>query len=297
MRGEASIRAAYAAESGITPAHAGRSCVCPAFISRSQDHPRACGEKKRYYWLKLQDDGSPPRMRGEESRLLFPKLQTRITPAHAGRSDCAFCFTRSAKDHPRACGEKGRCLVCAVMHQGSPPRMRGEEGFPVCLETPLRITPAHAGRSILDFAEGVLSEDHPRACGEKNDCCQPQFDLQGSPPRMRGEDNFRWCGSSGQGITPAHAGRSELQSIIDQLFGDHPRACGEKAKVRPGQGCLPGSPPRMRGEVVRKVVLSMKIGITPAHAGRSLFPSYTCRAKRDHPRACGEKSMRNTTPA
>ena len=92
----------------------------------------------------------------------------------------------------------------------------------------------------------------------------------GSPPRMRGEDGR--CRSWGHicRITPAHAGRSSYGAACRLALWDHPRACGEKKlHSLPALRRL-GSPPRMRGEVFYENQLGGQLGITPAHAGRSL---------------------------
>ena len=49
----------------ITPAHAGKSIVIPRHIGFVWDHPRPCGEKQAFSFLKVRDFGSPPPMRGK----------------------------------------------------------------------------------------------------------------------------------------------------------------------------------------------------------------------------------------
>ena len=45
----------------------------------------------------------------------------------------------------------------------------------------------------------------------------------------------------------------------------------------------------MRGKVLEGVTEIIKLGITPAHAGKSAIYNNAFTAARDHPRACGEK--------
>ena len=45
----------------------------------------------------------------------------------------------------------------------------------------------------------------------------------------------------------------------------------------------------MRGKVKEAGGQNCKYGITPAHAGKSVFWLYLAMRRRDHPRACGEK--------
>ena len=46
----------------------------------------------------------------------------------------------------------------------------------------------------------------------------------------------------------------------------------------------------MRGKAAQESSLSIGVGITPAHAGKSEKTDWTTTCRRDHPRACGEKS-------
>ena len=65
--------------------------------------------------------------------------------------------------------------------------MRGKDEVKVSEEVWFRITPAYAGKSDNQPVAPSLPEDHPRVCGEK-------FVL-------------RPCYKSGDGITPAYAGK------------------------------------------------------------------------------------------
>ena len=74
---------------------------------------------------------------------------------------------------------------------------------------------------------------------------------------------------------------------------DHPRACGEKTPWSMPPMRAAGSPPRMRGKVHFCFGSPHCVGITPAHAGKSLRLHQVFRHCRDHPRACGEKIRTN----
>ena len=88
----------------------------------------------------------------------------RITPAHAGNS----CIYRRAhlafwdhpsgqnvldksfkQDHPRSCGEQILIAILMLVILGSPPLMRGTGGKSGDTGRRLRITPAHAGNSLI----------------------------------------------------------------------------------------------------------------------------------------------------
>ena len=51
-------------------------------------------------------------------------------------------------DHPRPCGEKLLKGIEPVMRRGSPPPMRGKVAAVALILTAIRITPAHAGKSV-----------------------------------------------------------------------------------------------------------------------------------------------------
>ena len=57
---------------------------------------------------------------------------------------------------------------------------------------------------------------------------------------------------------------------------------------------VPGSPPRVRGKVEFVLPAFTKFGITPARAGKSQKVILRYAPRRDHPRACGEKTESST---
>ena len=94
------------------------------------------------------------------------------------------------------------------------------------------ITPAYAGKSFHDACQIILSQDHPRLCGEKHHSGIFVKRFLGSPPPMRGKAVTGVTAAVAGRITPAYAGkRSSLTSYSGRLK-DHPRLCGEKFKPR-----------------------------------------------------------------
>ena len=91
------------------------------------------------------------------------------------------------------------------------------------------------------------------------------------------------------GITPAYAGKSRKNGTCNRQIWDHPRVCGEELSAIGGMYYELGSPPRMRGRVIRGLATRITSGITPAYAGKSHhLPAHTGKI-RDHPRVCGEE--------
>ena len=151
----------------------------------------------------------------------------------------------------------------------SPPRMRGKVHPAHHAEQGDGITPAYAGKS---FGACIADAVPP-----------------GSPPRVRGKVIADAPDPDEMRITPAYAGKSFGSFCFLSFRQDHPRVCGEKqAAVALPQPVL-GSPPRMRGKACLTLIIRLLLGITPAHAGKSLPAVLKCPPTRDHPRVCGEK--------
>ena len=106
--------------------------------------------------------------------------------------------------------------------------MRGK-GLAVLVKGLLpRITPAYAGKRIKSMNRNSEQQDHPRVCGEKRTKQPTSWQTMGSPPRMRGKEEFACHDLSPVGITPAYAGKSFDFLLNVDGFRDHPRVCGEK---------------------------------------------------------------------
>ena len=175
----------------------------------------------------------------------------RITPAHAGKRYLLFMLLALPWDHPRTCGEKNAIELELIRRGGSPPHMRGKVSSCSYGVVDCGITPAHAGkRSAWNCQLTHTSE---------------------SPPHMRGKALTVCRRFSSLGITPAHAGKSRLSMALRKLYWDHPRTCGEKLLGAEHFTGKEGSPPHMRGKVIRYTNFVHVDGITPAHAGKSLL--------------------------
>ena len=126
--------------------------------------------------------------------------------------------------------------------------------------------------------------DHPRLCGEKASCSSQKQQTIGSPPPMRGKDGAITVVWEYFRITPAYAGKSEaLASNPDaqedhprrcgcRFEWDHPRLCGEKFRIFCVKFFNKGSPPPMRGKVSGISSRLYESRITPAYAGKRLYP-------------------------
>ena len=207
MRGKGKPDPEPRREHRITPAHAGKRSSGTQTGQGGGDHPRACGEKRSCFRCSCSRVGSPPRMRGKVSSPLLYHSQGGITPAHAGKRMLLSATGSPPRDHPRACGEKIAEFFSAARQRGSPPRMRGKEPRIFAMLGRVRITPAHAGKSLSNEGVRKLYKDHPRACGEKFLELLDDVAPLGSPPRMRGKALGPSLPRIICGITPAHAGK------------------------------------------------------------------------------------------
>ena len=86
---------------------------------------------------------------------------------------------------------------------------------------------------------------------------------------MRGIHNIMLIIEKMLGITPAHAGNTQLRTYSIPPERDHPRACGEYVSMASTLLMYGGSPPRMRGIPVNQGSQLGHDGITPAHAGNT----------------------------
>ena len=171
----------------ITPACAGKRSPSTTRRSWRGDHPRVCGEKVNSIKKKLLEMGSPPRVRGKAASDSADRTALGITPACAGKRCLRARSLTATRDHPRVCGEKRMLSAVCTLPRGSPPRVRGKVSMLSHTNSPMRITPACAGKSPSDRLARLEGQDHPRVCGEKGAAEVAAEHPSGSPPRVRGK--------------------------------------------------------------------------------------------------------------
>ena len=98
------------------------------------------------------------------------------------------------------------------MATGSPPRVRGKLRDLTLVRFLLGITPACAGKTSSQHRVHEGAEDHPRVCGENYVGFNSKHYDQGSPPRVRGKQSWTVTDDGQRRITPACAGKTELDS-------------------------------------------------------------------------------------
>ena len=192
------------------------------------------------------------------------------------------------EDHPRGCGENRNVLSVSYSKAGSPPRMRGKPRAYPGAGCVYGITPADAGKTLLNAIQYALGEDHPRGCGENIPRIAVENPVGGSPPRMRGKLAEKYIPALLRRITPADAGKTSGWREVWQKEWDHPRGCGENVSEQAFPTYSKGSPPRMRGKLNHGSNRKYPKRITPADAGKTLSMNQTRSFPPDHPRGCGE---------
>ena len=113
----------------------------------------------------------------------------------------------------------------------------------------------------------------------------------GSPPQVRGKlvaitRNYREAG-----ITPAGAGKTNVNPPILGANWDHPRRCGENLYFQLLAATTTGSPPQVRGKPDEVTAYQEATRITPAGAGKIKQGKSMTHLCKDHPRRCGENLL------
>ena len=171
--------------------------------------------------------GSPPLARGKRGPAPVPGRRLGITPARAGKTPWSSRCPGRSRDHPRSRGENTTPLTAHSTRCGSPPLARGKPGQELLPRDPVRITPARAGKTLIEDDLYAADTDHPRSRGENNRRPSGPGHPGGSPPLARGKPCHGTRRSCTFRITPARAGKTAEVSLEPRGRADHPRSRGE----------------------------------------------------------------------
>ena len=291
MRGTLKMYAIEDMNVGIIPAYAGNTTGVVVAVMVSGDHPRVCGEHFGTARGGGTHRGSSPRMRGTPRRASLQRFWTRIIPAYAGNTLPTRSVAATIGDHPRVCGEHPTFARPDELVLGSSPRMRGTLRGNGSGSGSYGIIPAYAGNTPVSVVKWRNYWDHPRVCGEHPYCNRLSYPRGGSSPRMRGTRDFNYAVAPSQGIIPAYAGNTPIDTGDMLNARDHPRVCGEHFNAVRSATSPQGSSPRMRGTLYRELAVFGARGIIPAYAGNTLGLRNSVSSARDHPRVCGEHEL------
>ena len=152
---------------------------------------------------------------------------------------------------------------------GSPPLVRERRRKKSLHLLMTRITPARAGKTMIQLMKSRSSRDHPRSCGKDRHMCVAVNVGIGSPPLVRERQPGGGWHRVKAGITPARAGKTMNSTWMTMKLQDHPRSCGKDHCAFHSFRSLLGSPPLVRERPAKGVMRMYWLRITPARAGKT----------------------------
>ena len=158
-------------------------------------------------------------------------------------------------------------------HSGSPPLTRERLYCKIAKINQIRITPAHAGTTFACCQYQRTCQDHPRSRGNDLMLHGHSQTILGSPPLTRERQNLLTILRCSSRITPAHAGTTLQNKDKTSSTKDHPRSRGNDGMPSLKDIGILGSPPLTRERRLDEVESDCMTGITPAHAGTTLYTS------------------------
>ena len=157
-------------------------------------------------------------------------------------------------------------------HGGSSPLTRGKRGRDRRGCQPWGLIPAHAGKTQTLQSTGKPSEAHPRSRGENSTRPHKRTIFRGSSPLTRGKLDEGAKSETGHGLIPAHAGKTRRRGRSSSMTGAHPRSRGENVRTLRAAAAGVGSSPLTRGKLAEWDGGGVRVGLIPAHAGKTPRP-------------------------
>ena len=249
----------------------------------------ACAGKTRRGWARASGSAAHPRVCGENlARLRSKAADAGLIPACAGKTSRRSSLTGCCRAHPRVCGENVKKKLVDWVLSGSSPRVRGKLHRVAQAHQRRGLIPACAGKTHDNRIPLVVTEAHPRVCGENQVITTACAQLPGSSPRVRGKLGRSGGLSLSPGLIPACAGKTGGNPQGSAKDRAHPRVCGENGGEHVGVFVAEGSSPRVRGK--RHIDTRVRVGggLIPACAGKTSMLVQPRDERGAHPRVCGE---------
>ena len=234
---------------GLIPAHAGKTMTDRLPTRPRAAHPRSRGENELIELIGISDQGSSPLTRGKPSQKGMCEMTNGLIPAHAGKTTGRWYRSTCSTAHPRSRGENASRSRKRRRSCGSSPLTRGKPLAFAGALAPLRLIPAHAGKTPRQKRSPRVARAHPRSRGENPDSCKPGASVPGSSPLTRGKHSVSLSGCKIERLIPAHAGKTKRSDHTDPGPSAHPRSRGENLRcaIWSDQGI--GSSPLTRGKL------------------------------------------------
>ena len=131
------------------------------------------------------------------------------------------------------------------------------------------IIPTRVGTRISTIYTSFFCEDHPHACGDKNDAHMKTIGCRGSSPRVWGQDFASAEQNLQHRIIPTRVGTRFLPFGRLVIVWDHPHACGDKTNIYYIYKGTIGSSPRVWGQVQLFTIIHRLQRIIPTRVGTS----------------------------
>ena len=291
-RGKPSILYEQGAQGRLIPAHAGKTGDVPSHSEARRAHPRSRGENNFVICVRTAWTGSSPLTRGKHSRQHQLTFIPRLIPAHAGKTWLFVDTLSLAGAHPRSRGENGGARIGGQDRPGSSPLTRGKRVGDQEGDYPIRLIPAHAGKTYGSSMSPRANAAHPRSRGENRDVMIIPSRRWGSSPLTRGKHAGRHAANARQRLIPAHAGKTWAIDLTITHASAHPRSRGENTGCRRTGPRSSGSSPLTRGKHWIMERLGPEVRLIPAHAGKTGCLTSHYSESGAHPRSRGENRPR-----
>ena len=175
---------------------------------------------------------------------------------------------------------------------GSSPLTQGKRRIILPTGRPVRLIPAHAGKTRPRPSPRPPSTAHPRSRGENCMASARVNFSSGSSPLTREKPcSIMGCPAS-SGLIPAHAGKTGPGPRSWAERRAHPRSCGENVVCFCAPSAVQGSSPLMREKHTACEVLQGVGRLIPAHAGKTLDREGVGLVSWAHPRSHEENQVR-----
>ena len=254
---------------GLIPAHAGKTPGSRSTGLSAWAHPRSRGENTCLAGRTGRRAGSSPLTRGKPATYQVTAKLGGLIPAHAGKTALAASPSGSWRAHPRSRGENSTPKKLPSKLPGSSPLTRGKPGRVPRGMHARGLIPAHAGKTSWNRRPTPTARAHPRSRGENLTGRQGLGKSWGSSPLTRGKRRSQPVDLPGDGLIPAHAGKTYQFCEHNQQPKAHPRSRGENIVSRIIVFTFRGSSPLTRGKRAFRRVPRGHPGLIPAHAGKT----------------------------
>ena len=272
----------------LIPAGAGNIARRGPSASKAGAHPRRCGENEHVRQNGTNICGSSPQVRGKQWAKEHEVSLGRLIPAGAGKTGARHESQTPNAAHPRRCGENQALFLLPCFTFGSSPQVRGKQHKIRWRDQPVRLIPAGAGKTGRALRSSLLSQAHPRRCGENTLTMDITEIPSGSSPQVRGKLAVRNARMGRFRLIPAGAGKTPPRGRVKGVFTAHPRRCGENRSFSSATRSMAGSSPQVRGKPHKIWYSSISARLIPAGAGKTPRTVCALRGISAHPRRCGE---------